>query len=90
MALSCAAGKWDGDDPPQDKSALCRAVLENKINPIGGKTSTLEDKIMGIAAAVGLPWALRFTGAFWSVHSKYNILQKLASGIGGKSGHYKF
>ncbi len=90
MALSCAAGKWDGDDPPQDKAELCRAVLENKMNPIGGKSSTFKDKIMGIAATLGLPWALRFSGAFWSVHSKYNILEKLAAGIGGKSGRYKF
>ncbi len=90
MALSCAAGKWDGDDPPQDKAALCKAVLENKMNPIGGKTSTFEDKILGIAATLGLPWVLRFSGAFWSIHSKYNILERLASGISGKSGHYKF
>ncbi len=89
MALSCAAGKWDGDDPPQDKAALCRTVLENKMSPVSDKASSLKDKIMGAAADLGLPWALRFTGAFWSIHSKYNVLEKLASGIGG-SGHYKF
>lgn len=35
MAVSCAAGKWDGDDPPGDRGVLCRSVLERKIKPVG-------------------------------------------------------
>ncbi len=92
MALSCAAGKWDGDDPPPDQAGLCRSVLENKVNPIGSGTnsiSTIEQQAMSAAARLGLPVALRFTGKFWSVHSKYNLLEKLGSGIAGEGGHYK-
>ncbi len=91
MALSCAAGKWDGDDPPADQAGLCRSVLGNKVNPIASGTnsaSKIEEEAMGALAKLGLPVALRFTGKFWSVHSKYNPLGKLASGIAGKSGHY--
>src|SRR5215469_18699704 len=32
MILSCAAGKWDGDEPTGDRGTLCRAVLERKMN----------------------------------------------------------
>ncbi len=92
MALSCAAGKWDGDDPPAEQAGLCRSVLENKVNPIAGgsnSVSKIEQQAMGIAAKLGLPVALRFTGKFWSVHSKYNLLGKIASGIAGAGGEYK-
>lgn len=91
MALSCAAGKWDGDDPPGEQALLCKSVLERKINPIAGATGPqLQNEIIGLIAGLGVPWALRFTGKFWEIHGQYRILQRLADGIGSGSGHYSF
>jgi hypothetical protein len=89
MALSCAAGKWDGDDPPSDRGALCRSTLGRKMNAIGSTTgSELESEIIGLAANLAMPMALKFTGMFWDVHGQYQILEHLASGIGSASGQY--
>jgi hypothetical protein len=91
MALSCAAGKWDGDDPPGDRGAFCRSVLERKMNAIGGTTSSeLKSEISGLAANLAMPFALKFTGIFWEVHGKYHILERVAESVGSKSGHYIF
>ncbi|OLC97463.1 MAG: hypothetical protein AUH86_07540 [Acidobacteria bacterium 13_1_40CM_4_58_4] len=91
MAISCAAGKWDGDDPPGDRGTLCRSVLERKMNSIGGTTgSQLESEIIGLAANLVMPFALKFTGMFWDVHGQYHILERLAEGVGSNSGHYSF
>lgn len=91
MALSCSAGKWDGDDPPGDRGLLCRSVLDRKINSSGtGGGSKLESEIVGLAANLLMPLALRFTGMFWDVHGKYHILERLAADIGSDSGHYRF
>src|SRR5205823_2809565 len=38
MALSCAAGTWDGADPPSDRGTLCRSVLGRKMNTLGSTT----------------------------------------------------
>lgn len=91
MALSCAAGKWDGDDPPGDRGTLCRSVLEHKMNAMGNTTgSQLESEIIGLAANLVMPLALKFTGMFWDVHGQYHILERLAEGVGSNSGHYRF
>jgi len=91
MALSCAAGKWDGDDPPGDRGAFCRSVLERKINSVGSTSgSTLASEIIGLAANVAMPYALKFTGMFWDVHGQYHVLERLAQELGSNSGHYAF
>ena len=91
MAVSCAAGKWDGNDPPADRGAFCRSVLERKMNSLGNTTgSQLQAEIIGLAANLVAPLALKFTGMFWDVHSRYHILEGLAQGIGSNSGHYNF
>jgi hypothetical protein len=91
-ALSCVAGKWDGDDPPADRGAFCRSVLERKMNAISATTaSELESELMGLAANLAMPFvALKFTGMFWEVHGKYHILERLAASIGSDAGHYTF
>ena len=91
MAVSCAAGKWDGEDPPADRGALCRSVLERKINPAGATSgSDLASEIIGLASNLAMPFALKFTGMFWDVHGQYHILEKLAQDLGTNSGHYRF
>jgi hypothetical protein len=87
--VSCAAGKWDGDDPPGDRGAFCRSVLERKMNSVGNTSgSQLESEIVGLAANLVMPFALKFTGMFWDVHGQYHILERLAEGIGSESGSY--
>lgn len=88
MALSCAAGKWDGDEPPGERGTVCRAVLERKMNGAAG--SQLESAIIGLAASILMPFALKFTGMFWDVHGQYHILERLGEGIGSDSGRYSF
>ena len=91
MALSCAAGKWDGDDPPGDRGTLCRSVLDRKMNAIGSTTgSQLESEIIGLAANLAMPFMLKLTGIFWDVHGQYHLLEGLAEGVGSNSGHYRF
>jgi hypothetical protein len=89
MALSCAAGKWDGEQPPGETGLFCRSAL-GKANSVGGGGSKLESEIAGLAASLLTPVALRFTGMFWSVHGQYHILEHLVEGIGSDSGHYGF
>jgi len=91
MAVSCAAGTWDGENPPADRGALCRSVLERKVNPIGSTSgSDIISEIIGLAANLATPYALRFTGMFWDVHGQYHILERLAKDIGANNGHYRF
>lgn len=89
LALSCAAGKWDGEDPPGDRGVLCKTVLDKGINPgSAASASNLESIIVGLGARAAFPWALKYTGKFWEVHKQYGILQALAAGFGSASGHY--
>jgi len=89
--LSCASGKWDGDEPPGDRGIFCRAVLERRMNSLGSTTgSRLPSEIIGLAANLALPFALRFTGMFWDVHGQYHILERLVDGVGSNTGHYGF
>ena len=65
MALSCAAGKWDGDDPPGDRGAFCGSVLERKMNSVGSTSgSTLASEIIGLATNVAMPYALNSPECF--------------------------
>jgi hypothetical protein len=91
MALSCAAGKWDGDDPPGDRATLCRAVLDRKMNALANTTgSQIESEIIGLATNLAMPFALKFSGMFWDVHGQYHVLEKLAQDVGSASGRYGF
>ncbi|HTD22514.1 MAG TPA: hypothetical protein VK738_07660 [Terriglobales bacterium] len=90
-ALSCAAGKWDGDEPTGERGTLCRAVLERQVNSVGNTSgSQLKSEIVGLATSLLMPYALKFTGMFWDVHSQYHILDGLGQDIGSSSGHYSF
>ena len=87
---SCAVGTWDGADPPRDHGTLCRSV-GRKMNTLGSTTgSELESEMIGLAANLVTPLALKFTGLFWDVHGQYHILERLAEGVGSNSGHYSF
>ena len=89
--LSCASGKWDGDNPPGDRGLLCRSVLASQVSSAGTKTaSQLQTAITGLAANLLVPMALKFTGMFWDIHGQYHILESLVQGIGSNSGHYAF
>ena len=89
LALSCAAGRWDGEDPPADRGVLCKSVLGKGIGASSATSAgNLESTIIGLGARVAFPWALKFTGKFWEVHKQYGILQALSQGIGSASGHY--
>lgn len=90
-ALSCAAGKWDGDEPPGDRGTLCRAVLERQVNSVSNTSgSQLKSEIIGLATSLLMPYALKFTGVFWDVHGQYHVLEGLTQDIGSSSGHYGF
>jgi hypothetical protein len=88
MALSCAAGKWDGEDPPGDRGVLCRTVLDRTISPSSATSAANIASILeGLAADAVFPYALKYTGKFWDVHKQYHLLDHLAEGI-GVAGHY--
>jgi hypothetical protein len=97
--LSCAAGRWDGEDLPASEGTLCRALNERASPLISGAGASsdepnwkeqLENLAGGLAATVALPSALKYTGEFWDVHSKYRILDRLAGGFAGRGGRYNF
>src|SRR5262249_13514047 len=68
---------------------LCRAVLERRMNSLGGTSgSQLPSEIIGLAVNLAMPAALKFTGMFWDVHGQYHIPERLVEGIGSNSGHY--
>src|ERR1700730_15550122 len=88
MALSCAAGKWDGEDPPGDRGVLCRTVLDQTITPSSASSAAkIESIIVGLAAGAAFPYALKYTGKFWEIHRQYHLLDHLAAGIGSER-HY--
>src|SRR5579859_4389853 len=88
MALSCAAGKWDGEDPPGDRGVLCRTVIDQTITPSSATSAAkIESIIVGLAAGAAFPYALKYTGKFWEIHRQYHLLDHLASGIGAAR-HY--
>ncbi|MGC2741755.1 MAG: hypothetical protein WA672_01105 [Candidatus Angelobacter sp.] len=88
MALSCAAGKWDGEDPPGDRGVLCKTVLDQTITPSSASSAAnIESIIVGLAAGAAFPLALKYTGKFWDVHRQYHLLDHLVAGI-GSARHY--
>lgn len=89
LALSCAAGKWDGEDPPGDRGVLCRTVLDKAISATSSSAGAkIQALIVGLATRAAFPYALRYTGKFWEVHARYHLLESLAAGIGSEAGHY--
>ena len=52
LALSCAAGKWDGEDPPGDRGVLCKTVVTS-IN--ASSSGNLDSIIIGLGARFGFP-----------------------------------
>ena len=90
-ALSCAAGRWDGEHPPADRGVLCKSVLEKKLSSIDVTSgSQIESDIIGLLSGVALPFALKFTGKFWDVYPQYHILEQLTKGMGSAAGRYTF
>ena len=89
MAISCAAGKWDGNEPPGSRGAVCWSVLAQRVDSVSGSGSKFESELLGLASSLLMPRALRFTGMFWDVHGQYHILEQLAEGFGSSSGHYQ-
>jgi hypothetical protein len=88
MALSCAAGKWDGEDPPGDRGVLCKTVLDKTISPSSASSAAnIESIIVGLATGAAFPYALKYTGKFWDVHRQYHLLDHLVAGI-GSARHY--
>jgi hypothetical protein len=87
MALSCAAGKWDGDG---NKDPICRSAFGRGAPGTGGSQGSVGSEIIGLAANLFLPFALKYTGMFWDIHARYHVLEGLAEEIGSDSGHYRF
>ncbi|HEX4606348.1 MAG TPA: hypothetical protein VH724_20275 [Candidatus Angelobacter sp.] len=89
LALSCAAGKWDGEDPPGDRGVLCKTVLDKAISATSSSAGArLQALIIGLATRAAFPYALKYTGKFWEVHGQYHLLDKLTAGIAAENGHY--
>src|SRR5207302_2004749 len=36
LSLSCAAGRWDGEDPPAERGALCKVMNRQVTSFLGG------------------------------------------------------
>ncbi len=89
IALSCLAGKWDGESPQGAQGLICRTVLDRRSTSIGGG-SRLQSEIIGLAAGFLTPFALKYAGMFWDIHGQYNVLDGLASGLSSSNGHYSF
>jgi hypothetical protein len=88
IALSCLSGKWDGDNPQGSQALICRSLLDRRTTSIGGSGSKLQSEIIGLAANLLVPLALRYTGMFWDIHSQYQILEGLTKNIGSANGRY--
>ncbi len=90
IGLSCAAGKWDGVEPPAERGVLCKSVLERKLGGIDlGSGSQIEAEMIGLATGIAMSKAMKFTGKFWDVYSQYHILEQLSAGLTSAPGHYK-
>lgn len=88
-ALSCMAGKWDGEDPPGDRGVLCKTVLDQSVGASAAKSSNVMSAIVGVFTREAFPFALKYTGKFWDVHRDYHILQALTQGIAAQSRTYQ-
>jgi hypothetical protein len=101
LSLSCAAGRWDGEDPPAERGILCKVMNEEVnsflagTNPLAsGPTSGWQSQLEGLAGGIGamlvFPSALQYGGKFWDIHSHYQVLDLLTNGLGSESGDYSF
>ncbi len=88
IALSCLSGKWDGDNPQGPQGVICRSLLDRRMTSLGGSGSKLQSEIIGLAANLLLPLALRYTGMFWDIHGQYNVLERLTANLGSANGRY--
>jgi hypothetical protein len=89
LALSCLAGKWDGEDPPADRGVLCKTMQDQSLGAASGSgTSSVESIIMGTVARVAFPLSLKYTGKFWDVHRQYHVLEALTQGIASPTRSY--
>ena len=89
VTLSCAAGRWDGEDLPAEQRAFCRPVSNKGTGSLLGSRSQLKARLLGLLG-IAIPRILGLTGKFWDVHSRYDILEGLTHDIGSDSGHYRF
>ncbi len=91
LALSCAAGKWDGEDPPGTRGVLCKTVLGQSIGAASAsRPSSIESIIIGAVTRVAFPLSLKYTGKFWDVHRRYHVLEALTRGIASPTRNYNF
>ncbi len=91
MALSCAAGKWDGEDPPADRGVLCKTIIDQTVSPSSANsTANIEAMITGALTRLAFPLALKYTGKFWDVHRQYHILNALTQSFAAPDGKYSF
>ena len=88
FALSCLAGKWDGEDPPGPRGVLCKTVLQSAAS--ASNSSSIKSIIIGAVAGVAFPLTLKYTGKFWDVHRQYHILETLTQGIASPTRNYVF
>jgi hypothetical protein len=91
MALSCAAGRWDGEDPPADRGVLCKTIIDQTVTPSSANSAAnIEAIITGAITRLAFPLALKYTGKFWDVHRQYHILNTLTQGFAAPDGNYSF
>lgn len=88
IALSCLSGKWDGENPQGSQALICRSLLDRRTTSIAGTGSKLQSEIIGLAANLLVPLALKYTGMFWDIHSQYQILEGLTKNISAANGRY--
>jgi hypothetical protein len=101
LSLSCAAGRWDGEDPPAQRGMLCKVMNEEVqsfvagTNPLAsGSASGWQSQLEGLTAGLGatflFPSALQYGGEFWDVHRRYQVLDQLTNGFSSGTASYSF
>ncbi len=73
LLMSCAANKWDGDNPPQQRRSACAAMI--------GSSGLLT--LMPGTGVLPSPF-----NEFWSVELQQNIPAQLTKGFGGGDDNY--
>jgi hypothetical protein len=89
VTLSCAAGRWDGEDLPAEQRVFCRPVSNQGTGSLLSSRSQLKARLLGLIG-IAIPPILGLTGKFWDVQSRYDILEHLTRDIASDSGHYRF
>jgi hypothetical protein len=91
LALSCLAGRWDGEDPPAPGGVVCKTMLDQSLGAAPASSPpNLESIIIGAITRVAFPLSLKYTGKFWDVHRRYHILEALTHGIASPTRNYNF